>query len=57
MDDTKYLERRAEAELQMAERANHPNAVRAHYELANMFLALLNGRRATAEAAGRWLPE
>jgi hypothetical protein len=33
-----YLERRAEDELDRAQRAMHPAAVRAHYELLGFYL-------------------
>ena len=36
-----YYYRRAEQELQMAQRAVNPSAVRAHYELANHYLERL----------------
>jgi hypothetical protein len=36
--DDGYLERRAEAELQWAERAEHPRAVKAHYHLSGFYL-------------------
>jgi len=33
-----YLERRAEDELECAQRAEHPAAVKAHYELLGYYL-------------------
>ena len=36
--DLDYLERRAEAEIEMAQRAKDSRAVKAHYELANAYL-------------------
>ena len=48
-----YYYRRAEAELKMAQAATDANAVRAHYELANLYLervpSRLAGDRATAD--------
>jgi hypothetical protein len=37
-NDREYLERRAEDELELAQRASHPAAVRAHYELLGYYL-------------------
>ena len=37
-DDVNYLEKRAEAELELAQRATHASAVRAHYEMASAYL-------------------
>jgi hypothetical protein len=37
-DDRTYLEQRAEAELDRAQQASHPAAVRAHYELLGHYL-------------------
>lgn len=45
--DSTYYERRAEAELELAQRANHPAAVQARYELAASYLARLCGKPAT----------
>ncbi|WP_342657624.1 hypothetical protein NPJ82_13125 [Sphingomonas sp. NY01] len=36
--DKDYFYQRAEAELQLAQRATHPAAVRAHYIIANHYL-------------------
>jgi hypothetical protein len=38
MDDRVYLEQRAEAELSLAQAAEHPAVVRAHYLLAGFYL-------------------
>ena len=38
MDDEDYLERRAEAALQLAQNAEHPAVVRAHYLMAGLYL-------------------
>lgn len=43
-DDTEnYLEKRAEAELDLAQAAEHPAAVKAHYMLAGYYLDRLYG--------------
>lgn len=38
-DDHVYFQRRAEAELVLAERGVHPKAVAAHHQLAEAYLA------------------
>ena len=38
VDDVAYYERRAEAELKLAQRAKDSRAVQVHYELANHYL-------------------
>lgn len=40
-DDHAYFTRRAEAELDQAQRATCPHAVRAHYQLAEAYLERL----------------
>jgi hypothetical protein len=47
--DRSYYEARAEAELQLAQRADHPAAVRAHYNLAGLYLDLIHGTAAAAD--------
>jgi len=37
-DDASYFYDRAETELELAQRATHPLAVRAHYIIANHYL-------------------
>ena len=37
-DDTSYFYDRAETELELAQKATHPLAVRAHYIIANHYL-------------------
>jgi len=37
-DDHRYFYERAETELELAQRATHPLAVRAHYIIANHYL-------------------
>lgn len=38
IDERQYLERRAEEELDCAQRATHPAAIRAHYLLLDRYL-------------------
>ena len=47
--DWDYFERRAEAEIEMAQRARDSRAVQAHYELANAYLDRLYGRARKAD--------
>ena len=42
-DDLDYYERRAEAEIALAQRATHASVVRAHYELASAYLDRIYG--------------
>lgn len=42
-EDIDYLERRAEAEIELAQRAQHARAVQAHYEMASAYLDRLHG--------------
>ncbi|QNE32015.1 hypothetical protein F1C10_08735 [Sphingomonas sp. NBWT7] len=37
-DDKDYFYRRAELELEMAQRTEHPEAVKAHYTIASYYL-------------------
>ena len=39
--DVDYFNNRAEQEIERAQLADHPAAVRAHYELANRYLELV----------------
>lgn len=43
LPESEYLERRAEEELEAAQAAAHPAAVRAHYTLASAYLERLYG--------------
>ena len=38
LDDLDYFQRRAEAEIELAQRAQHRRVVQAHYELASAYL-------------------
>ena len=42
-DEREYYERRAEAEIELAQRARHEAAVQAHYELASAYLDRIHG--------------
>jgi hypothetical protein len=44
-EDQQYYERRAEAEIALAQQADHGAAVRAHYELASAYLDRIHGDR------------
>lgn len=52
-DDCAYFIARAEAELDLAQRADHPKAVEAHYLLAQSYLDRVYGDPSLAEADGR----
>ena len=43
MDDLDYFQRRAEAEIELAQRAQHRRVVQAHYELASAYLDRIHG--------------
>lgn len=43
LEDLAYYERRAEAEIGLAQQARHARAVRAHYELASAYLDRIHG--------------
>ena len=45
-DDQDYFERRAEAEIEMAQRAESPSAVQAHYQLATLYFDRIHGEDA-----------
>lgn len=42
-DELAYYERRAEAEIALAQQARHVRAVKAHYELASAYLDRIHG--------------
>lgn len=42
-DEQDYLERRAEAEIALAQQARHARAVQAHYQLATFYLDRIHG--------------
>lgn len=47
-DDIGYYERRATVQVELAERASHPNAVKAHYLLAEAYLQRISMLAAVA---------
>jgi hypothetical protein len=42
-DEIDYLQERAEAEIELAQRASHRRAVQAHYQLASAYLDRIHG--------------
>ena len=48
-EEQEYLERRAEAELALAQAAEHKRAVQAHYELASAYLDRIHGDEPRSE--------
>ncbi len=52
-EELAYLEQRAEAEIEMAQRANHVRVVQAHYELANAYLDKIHGETGQPESEAR----
>lgn len=42
-EDTAYFQRRAENEIELAQRASHARAVQAHYQLASAHLDRIHG--------------
>jgi hypothetical protein len=42
-EEQDYYERRAEAEIELAQRAEHARAVQAHYQMAAAYLDLIHG--------------
>jgi hypothetical protein len=51
VDDDEYFYARAEAELEMAQRAENGAAVKAHYDLANHYLERVYGGEELETAA------
>jgi hypothetical protein len=49
-DDLDYFEQRAEAEIELAQRAADTKAVQAHYELATLYLDRIHGEAAEERA-------
>lgn len=52
LDDLTYLRQRAEQELEAAQEASHPAAVRAHYQLASLYLENLDSDGVSDEPRG-----
>ncbi|HYW14586.1 MAG TPA: hypothetical protein VE891_00340 [Allosphingosinicella sp.] len=48
-EEQEYYERRAEAELELAQAAAHRRAVQAHYELASAYLDRIHGHEPRSE--------
>jgi hypothetical protein len=48
-EEQEYYERRAEAELELAQAAAHGRAVQAHYELASAYLDRIHGDEPKSE--------
>jgi hypothetical protein len=42
-EEADYLQKRAEAEIELAQRAEHARAVQAHYQLASAYLDRIHG--------------
>jgi len=51
-DDPLYFRERAKEEVRRAQRADHPDAARAHYERAGHYLDLVHNRAARSPAQG-----
>jgi hypothetical protein len=49
IEEATYFERRAEQEIGLAQSADHPGAVQAHYELATHYLDLVHNQQAPAD--------
>jgi hypothetical protein len=43
-EEIEYYQRRAEAEIALAQRADHARVVQAHYELASAYLDRIHGQ-------------
>jgi predicted adenine nucleotide alpha hydrolase (AANH) superfamily ATPase len=48
-DEREYYQRRAEAELSLAQQAGHRRVVQAHYELAAAYLQRIHGEEPRSE--------
>ena len=48
-EEREYFERRAEAELELAQAAAHDRVVQAHYELASAYLDRVHGDEPKSE--------
>lgn len=48
-EEEEYFERRAEAELALAQQSEHSRAVQAHYELASAYLDRIHGDEPRSE--------
>lgn len=52
-DDADYFQRRAEAEIELAQSARHQRVVQAHYELASAYLDRIHAAAAADSSAGQ----
>ena len=50
-EEVEYYERRAEAEIALAQKARHKAVVQAHYQLASAYLDRIHGDRPASGAA------
>ncbi len=57
MDDKDYFYRRAEAELEMAQQTEVPQAVQAHYTMASLYLDKVYGDDAEGDGENESAPE
>lgn len=48
-EDATYFERRAETQIQLAQKSNDTRVVQAHYELASAYLDRIYGEEAVEE--------
>lgn len=51
-EELDYLQRRAEQELEMAQRSASPEATAAHYQLAEAYLERMEARKAATPSGG-----
>ena len=51
-EELDYLQRRAEAELEMAQRSESPEATAAHYQLAEAYLDRVEAQKEAAKGEG-----
>lgn len=49
VDENDYFEERAEAEIKLAQQAQHPAAVKAHCEMAGLYLDRIHGTDSSAK--------
>jgi hypothetical protein len=52
-EDYLYYRERAETEIELARRADHPRVVAAHYYLAESYLELIYGAEGSDEVSSR----
>jgi hypothetical protein len=49
-DEVDYFQKRAEVQIELAQRAENPSAVKAHYQLASAYLDRIDGASPKAAA-------